>query len=86
MEDVSLSSWGDCGTVFMSFYTVCRLWKAVSDAVVCGDMHRATQEKFVLEERQRQEAKERKAQLLDWRPKLFERDTINGDWMYKYIE
>lgn len=49
-------------------------------------MHGATQEKFILEERQRQEAKERKAQMIEWIPKLFERDSVTGDWIYKHIE
>ncbi|XP_052798059.1 oxysterol-binding protein-related protein 8-like isoform X5 [Mya arenaria] len=63
-----------------------RMWKKVSDAVITQDMHAATQEKFVLEERQRQEAKERKAQLLTWVPRLFERDSISQDWIYKHID
>lgn len=58
----------------------------MSDAVVTSNMHSATQEKFILEERQRQEAKERKAQMLEWVPKLFERDLLTGDWIYRYIE
>ena len=49
-------------------------------------MHSATQEKFILEERQRQEAKERKMKMIDWTPDLFERDNITGEWVYKYIE
>lgn len=49
-------------------------------------MHEATREKFVLEERQRNEAKERKAQMVEWVPKLFERDPITNDWIYKHIE
>ena len=67
-------------------YLFGRLWKNVSNAVISADMHNATQEKFILEERQRNEAKERKAQMVDWEPRLFERDTITGEWIYKYIE
>lgn len=63
-----------------------RLWKNVSEALISGDMHTATQEKYVLEERQRQEAKERKAQMIEWTPNLFERDSITGDWMYKHVD
>ncbi|XP_052245165.1 oxysterol-binding protein-related protein 8-like isoform X3 [Dreissena polymorpha] len=63
-----------------------RLWKKVGDAIVCQDMHAATHEKYVLEERQRNEAKERKAQMIDWCPKLFERDAITNDWIYKHID
>ena len=58
----------------------------MSEAVVSNDMHSATQEKFILEERQRQEAKERKMKMVEWVPNLFERDNITGEWVYKYIE
>ncbi|XP_048731335.2 oxysterol-binding protein-related protein 8-like isoform X2 [Ostrea edulis] len=63
-----------------------RLWKYVSDAVRISDMHAATQEKYILEERQRNEAKERKAKMLEWIPRLFERDPLTGDWMYKFVD
>lgn len=63
-----------------------RLWKNVSEAVINNDMQSATQEKFILEERQRQEAKERKMKMIDWIPRLFERDGITGEWVYKYID
>nr|XP_022335054.1 oxysterol-binding protein-related protein 8-like isoform X4 [Crassostrea virginica] len=63
-----------------------RLWKNVSDAVVSSDMHAATQEKYILEERQRNEAKERKAKMLEWVPRLFERDPLTGDWVYKFVD
>ncbi|KAK3101068.1 hypothetical protein FSP39_000723 [Pinctada imbricata] len=63
-----------------------KLWKNVSDAVITCDMHTATQEKYILEERQRKEAKERKAKLVEWVPNLFERDLITGDWMYKHVD
>lgn len=49
-------------------------------------MHAATQEKYILEERQRNEAKERKAKMLEWVPRLFERDPLTGDWVYKFVE
>lgn len=67
-----------------AFY--CRLWTAVSAAIVQGDQNAATHEKYLLEEAQRQGAKERKAKMVDWVPRLFERDAITGDWMYKYAE
>lgn len=63
-----------------------RLWKNVSDAVINADMKSATEEKFILEERQRSEAKERKAKLVEWLPSLFERDVLTSDWVYKFIE
>lgn len=63
-----------------------RLWKNVSDAIATSDMHAATHEKYILEERQRNEAKERKAKMLEWMPRLFERDPLTGDWVYKFVE
>lgn len=79
-----------CSELFLINKTVpclpTRLWKSCGDALLSQDMHRATQEKYILEERQRQEAKERKAQMIEWVPKLFERDSITGDWIYKHIE
>ena len=68
------------------YHSIKRLWKNVSDAVVSSDMHAATQEKYILEERQRNEAKERKAKMLEWVPRLFERDPLTGDWVYKFVE
>ena len=58
----------------------------MSDAVITSDMKAATEEKFILEERQRTEAKERKAKLEEWVPSLFERDVLTSDWVYKYLE
>ena len=49
-------------------------------------MKAATDEKFILEERQRTEAKERKAKLQEWVPSLFERDALTNEWVYKNIE
>ncbi|GFN86705.1 oxysterol-binding protein [Plakobranchus ocellatus] len=63
-----------------------RLWKKVSDAVVSQDMHTATAEKYVLEEKQRQEAKERHRSQLEWVPKLFTLDQTSGKWIYKYVD
>ncbi|XP_067656218.1 oxysterol-binding protein-related protein 8-like isoform X1 [Haliotis asinina] len=63
-----------------------RLWKNVSDAVISNDMHRATEEKHFLEERQRKDARERKAKLQEWMPKFFERDLITADWIYRHID
>ena len=63
-----------------------RLWNNVSDAVVSADMKSATEEKFILEERQRTEAKERKAKLVEWTPSMFERDVLTNDWIYKHLD
>ncbi len=45
---------------------------------------RATQEKFVLEEAQRQEARERAEQ--PWNPRLFTFNSDTNEWHYKYTE
>ncbi|RXN14123.1 oxysterol-binding -related 5-like protein [Labeo rohita] len=61
-----------------------RLWRHVTRAINDKDQMRATQEKFVLEEAQRQEARERAER--PWSPRLF---TFNGDtneWHYKYTD
>ena len=58
----------------------------MSEAVIKGDQTAATNEKFILEEAQRKATKERKAKLQEWIPKLFERDPLTGDWVYKYAE
>ncbi|CAH1785610.1 unnamed protein product [Owenia fusiformis] len=63
-----------------------RLWQQVTEAIVRGDQSAATQEKFILEEAQRQGAKERKAKMEEWTPRLFERDMITSDWVYKYAD
>jgi hypothetical protein len=61
-----------------------KLWSRVTEALKLADQEAATREKFLLEETQRQEARERKAKLEEWVPKLFDRNEITGDWEYKY--
>ena len=58
----------------------------MSDAIVKGDINTATQEKYILEEKQRQNAKERKVMMEEWVPNLFERDPLTSDWIYKHAE
>ena len=58
----------------------------VSEAVAKCDQNAATHEKFLLEDAQRKGARERKAKMQDWIPRLFERNDITGDWVYKYAE
>jgi len=69
--------------IFLPSY---RLWQHVSAAILQGDQVAATNEKFILEEAQRKNAKERKAKMEEWSPCLFERDLLTGDWVYKYAE
>ncbi|XP_031425182.1 oxysterol-binding protein-related protein 5 isoform X1 [Clupea harengus] len=61
-----------------------RLWKNVTCAIVDQDQNRATQEKFLLEETQRQDARERGQQ--PWNPRLFFLDPITNEWCYKHAD
>eukprot|EP01114_Cavostelium_apophysatum_P008315 TRINITY_DN2071_c0_g1_i2.p1 TRINITY_DN2071_c0_g1~~TRINITY_DN2071_c0_g1_i2.p1 ORF type:complete len:1089 (+),score=358.13 TRINITY_DN2071_c0_g1_i2:115-3381(+) len=61
-----------------------KLWEKVSQAIVTQDQNKATQEKFVLEQGQRQAAKIRDAQRIDWNPRLFVKDSA-GVWTYKFF-
>nr|XP_015193856.1 PREDICTED: oxysterol-binding protein-related protein 5 isoform X2 [Lepisosteus oculatus] len=61
-----------------------RLWQHVTSAIKSHDQHKATQEKFVLEEAQRQAAKEREDK--EWLPQLFQLDPLLNEWRYKYAD
>ncbi|XP_007561470.1 oxysterol-binding protein-related protein 5 isoform X1 [Poecilia formosa] len=61
-----------------------RLWQHVTRAIRDRDQVRATQEKFVLEEAQRTEAKERGQR--PWIPKLFQEDPDTSEWTYKHLD
>ena len=63
-----------------------RLWQHTSAAIHRADQQTATEEKFILEEAQRREARERKAKMEEWSSRYFERNSITGDWVYKYAE
>lgn len=55
-----------------------RLWTHVIAAIERDDQVAATEEKTVLEEAQRNAAKERKALCLDWVPANFQQDLVTG--------
>ncbi|XP_060771046.1 oxysterol-binding protein-related protein 5 isoform X1 [Neoarius graeffei] len=61
-----------------------RLWQHVTSAINAKDQNKATQEKFVLEEAQRQEARQRGDR--SWNPHLFSLNPITNDWNYKHID
>ncbi|XP_022363352.1 oxysterol-binding protein-related protein 5 isoform X2 [Enhydra lutris kenyoni] len=61
-----------------------RLWQHVTRAISEGDQHRATQEKFSLEETQRQRARERQQNLVPWKPQLFRLDPATQEWRYQH--
>ncbi|KAG8012505.1 Oxysterol-binding protein-related protein 5 [Nibea albiflora] len=48
------------------------------------DQLRATQEKFVLEEAQRKEARERGDK--PWNPRLFHQDPVTSEWTYRHMD
>ncbi|XP_034444188.1 oxysterol-binding protein-related protein 5 isoform X1 [Hippoglossus hippoglossus] len=61
-----------------------RLWQHVTSAIMDRDQMRATQEKFVLEEAQRQEARERGDKA--YTSRLFNQDPITSDWTYSHMD
>ncbi|XP_006893280.1 PREDICTED: oxysterol-binding protein-related protein 5 isoform X2 [Elephantulus edwardii] len=61
-----------------------RLWLHVSRAIGEGDQHKATQEKFILEEAQRGRALERQQTLTPWTPRLFRLDPATQEWRYRH--
>uniref|UniRef100_A0A4W6EKU2 Oxysterol binding protein like 5 n=1 Tax=Lates calcarifer TaxID=8187 RepID=A0A4W6EKU2_LATCA len=61
-----------------------RLWQHVTSAIMDRDQLRATQEKFVLEEAQRREARERGDK--PWIPRLFHQDPVTSEWTYRHLD
>lgn len=54
-----------------------RLWSKVTAAILKDDMDTATEEKTLIEDRQREEAKQREATGQTYQPKFF--DIVYGD-------
>ncbi|KAK9455184.1 hypothetical protein V1511DRAFT_337051 [Dipodascopsis uninucleata] len=64
-----------------------RLWKKVTDALARRDHTTATDEKFAIEDRQRQEAKKREEEGVEWHPRLFKKTNSPLEWIiYKDID
>ncbi|KFQ35110.1 Oxysterol-binding protein-related protein 8, partial [Merops nubicus] len=63
-----------------------KLWQQVTRAINNKDQTEATQEKYILEEAQRRSAKERKLKGEEWTCKLFDQDSVTGEWHYKYAD
>ncbi|XP_072241607.1 oxysterol-binding protein-related protein 5 isoform X4 [Leuresthes tenuis] len=61
-----------------------RLWQHVTCAIMDRDQVRATQEKFVLEEAQRRESRERGDK--PWIPRLFQQEPITSEWTYRHMD
>lgn len=75
-----------CCFLNVIFCTWIRLWQRVTRAINAKDQTEATQEKYVLEEAQRQAARERKTKNEEWTCRLFELDSLTGEWHYKFAE
>lgn len=73
-----------CSTCCNEFAFCLRLWQHVTSAINAKDQNKATQEKFILEEAQRQEARQRGDR--PWNPHLFTLNPITNEWNYKYME
>lgn len=63
-----------------------RMWQHVSAAIARDDQQAATEEKTVLEQSQRQSAKERKAMCVEWVPSYFQQDIVTGQWHYRHAD
>eukprot|EP01135_Chromosphaera_perkinsii_P004532 Nk52_evm2s288 gene=Nk52_evmTU2s288 len=61
-----------------------KLWKHVSDAIMQGDQVKATDEKKILEDSQREAAARLKEQGRKWETKLFE-ENADGTFVYRYF-
>ena len=61
-----------------------KLWASVTDAIIHGDQVRATDEKKILEDAQREAAARLKAQNRKWETKLFD-EKADGTFEYKYL-
>jgi len=66
-----------------------RLWQKVTEAIKNEDQHKATAEKAVLEQRQREEAAQREKNHVVHHPKYFHLQKVDDhsppQWTYKYI-
>ncbi|KAK1340898.1 hypothetical protein QTO34_017295 [Cnephaeus nilssonii] len=63
-----------------------KLWQRVTRAINAKDQTDATQEKYILEEAQRQSARDRKTKNEEWTCKLFELEPLTGEWHYKFAD
>ncbi|XP_047475320.1 oxysterol-binding protein-related protein 8-like isoform X2 [Penaeus chinensis] len=63
-----------------------KLWQLVSLAIKGDDQVAATEEKTILEEAQRSEARERKAKCEEWIPKYFTQEPVSGVYVYKHSD
>ncbi|KAI7853211.1 hypothetical protein BDC45DRAFT_545685 [Circinella umbellata] len=62
-----------------------RLWSKVTDAIKQKDQDTATNEKMLLEDKQRSDAKERQKQGTSFQPQFFELNNITNEYILKNI-
>lgn len=63
-----------------------KLWRLVTQAINNQDQVTATEQKSVLEDAQRQRAKLLHESGQQWKPKYFEFDCSEQEWIYKYLD
>uniref|UniRef100_A0A5S6QNA9 Oxysterol-binding protein n=1 Tax=Trichuris muris TaxID=70415 RepID=A0A5S6QNA9_TRIMR len=63
-----------------------KLWMAVSEAIKESDQAKATEEKTKIEDDQRQRARELANMGEDYQPRMFELDSVSGQWLYKHAD
>lgn len=61
-----------------------RLWSKVTSALIGRNLDLATEEKTLIEDTQRNEAKLREAEGIDWRPRYFFRE--NDEYNFKLTQ
>jgi len=69
----------------MSAFESERLWSKVGKAILEKDQYKATEEKAIIEQAQRDAVKKRAAEGIVWHPNLFAKDKSTGVWTYKYL-
>lgn len=62
-------------------FEMIRLWSKLTSAIKARDMDKATEEKTLVEDNQRQIAREREERGETWHPRFF--DEVNEDYKFK---
>jgi hypothetical protein len=63
-----------------------KLWSKVSEAIKNCDQNLATEEKTIIESRQREKEFERKQKFTEYKSKFFTYDSLNKEWLYNYFD
>ncbi len=62
------------------------LWLKVSEAIKKCDQNLATEEKSIIEIKQREEYADRKSRNIEYLPKFFSYDCESKQWLYNFSE